>query len=284
MKISETTSYPHPVLTPWSDDITGADFRAELTLREDGATHQIDIHSEVTLDQPDLLALVETGHAAVGCFITCVSTGFRRMQRLGFPTGSHQFAPGALLGRVQLRPMIWALREISAYLPVGAHVEFGGVTNIAPGQILALDDELRVDVLRPPLPSIESIFEIFASKAVAEGEFEIDLSGDRIKIFMGEATFALIQGLRQSNESTRSVVMNALFAPVVMEVLSQISMGPAQFASCRWFEPFRKRSELLDVDLTAPVLLTDAQILLGQPFKELGQLVDQEEEEEADHD
>lgn len=280
MKISETTSYPHPVLAPWSGDISGATLNVEFTLREDGAAQQIDIHSEVTLDHPDLVELIERGDAAFGCFITCVQTGFRRMQRLGFPTGAHQFAPGALLGRVQLRPMIWALRPIPDWQPTGAHSEFGGATDIEPGQILALDDEQRVDVLRPPLPSIESIFEIFASREVAEGEFDVDLSGDRINIYMSEATFALVQTMRQTDDGTRAIIMNALFVPVVMEVLHHVATGQEQFASCRWFEPFRKRSELLDVDLKAPELLSDSQILLGQPFRGLGQLV--EDTEEAD--
>lgn len=280
MKISETTSYPHPVLAPWSGDIARATFHSELTLREDGSAQQVDIHCETTLDHPELVALIEQGDAAFGCFITCVSTGFRRMQRFGFPSGSHQFAPGALLGRVQLRPMVWALRPVPAYTPKGAHPEFGGATDIEAGQILALDDELRVDVLRPPIPSIESIFEIFSSQEIAEGEFEIDLSGDRIHIMMGEETFSLVQGLRQTDETTRAVIMNALFVPVVMEVLHQIAAGPDQYSQCRWFEPFRKRSELLDVDLKSPELLTDAQILLGRPFTGLGRLV--KEEDSAD--
>lgn len=278
MKISETTSYPHPVLTPWSSDISGATFQVELTLREDGEAQQIDIHSEVTLDHPGLIELIVRGDAAFGCFITCVQTGFRRMQRFGFPTGSHQFAPGALLGRVQLRPMIWALRTISDWQPSGAHPEFGSATDIGPGQILALDDEQRVDVLRPPLPSLESIFEIFASQEVPEGEFEIALSGDRINIYMGEATYALAQSMRQTDDGTQAVIMNALFVPVVMEVLHHVAAGQEQFAASRWFEPFRKRSELLDVDLKAPNLLSDAQVLLGLPFSELEKLIEDAED------
>jgi hypothetical protein len=277
MKISETTSYPHPLLAPWSADIAGAAFAAELTLREHGASQQVDIHSEVTLDQPELVALIESGDAAFGCFITCGQTGFRRLQEFGFPTGSHQFAPGALLGRVQLRPMVWARHPVPGWLPAGSHAEFGTGADIEPGQILALDDELRVDVLRPPLPAIESIFEIISSEEVAEGEFDIDLSGDRINIYMGKETFSLVQRLRQPAGNTRSVIMNALFVPVVMDVLHQVAAGQEQFAHCRWFEPFRTRSELLDVNLGEPDLLTDAQILLGQPFGGLSQLLDEME-------
>jgi hypothetical protein len=280
MKISETTSYPHPVLTPWAQDIEDATFHADVLLREDGVAQQVDIRCDVTLDQPELVDLIERGDAAFGCFITCVQTGFRRLQRFGFPKGSHQFAPGALLGRVQLRPMVWAQRALSGYDPKGANAEFDGAIDIAPGQILALDDELRVDVLRPPLPSIESVFEIFASPEVDKGEFEIDLGGDRVKVLTDEETYALIQSLRKTDDATTASVMNAFFVPVVMEVLHQVAQGQDQYAQYRWFEPFRKRSELLDVDLKSPVLFTDAHVLLDHPFGSLSALFGAPESED----
>lgn len=182
MKISESSSYPHPVLAPWSSDIGDANFHVDLVLRENGEAQEIDIHCEATLDQPDIRALIESGDAAFGCFVTCVATGFRRLQPFGFPSGQHQFAPGALLGRVQLRPMVWAVRPISGYTPAGAHIEFGGAHDIQAGQILALDEEQKVDVLRPPLPTIESIFELISSTELGNGDFEVDLSGDRIRL------------------------------------------------------------------------------------------------------
>lgn len=277
MKISETTSYPHPVLAPWSADVTGATIHAELTLREDGEAQQIDIHCETSLDQPDLIELIERGDAAFGCFITCIATGFRRLQRFGFPSGSHQFAPGALLGRVQFRPLVWATRPIPNYAPKGMHPEFGTPMDVEPGQILALDEELRVDVLRPPIPSIESIFEIFSSDDVEEGDFQIDMTGDRIEILVGERTYSLVQTLREGDAAAKSVAMNAVFVPVVMEVLHQLAEGSEQFEQCRWFAPFSKRCELLDVEMKSPELLTDAQVLLAKPFAGLSCLVDAEE-------
>lgn len=248
-------------------------------LREHGEAQQVDIHCQTNLGQPDLVRLLERGDAAFGCFITCRDTGLRRLQRFGFPAGSHQFAPGALLGRVQLRPMVWATRPIKAYAPAGADQEFGGAIDVEPGQILALDDEQRVDVLRPAIPAIESIFEIYASQEVEEGDFEIDTSNDRIKVYMGEKTFALVQSLRGAENSTKCVVMNALYVPILMEVLHLLSSGAEEYEQHRWYEPFRKRCELLDVDIEADQLLTNAQRLLDRPFAKLEQLVAAAEEE-----
>ena len=279
MKISETTSYPHPVLAPWSDDIAGAGISAEFTLRENGHGQQVDLHCALHLEHPELTDLINDGTAEFGCFVICRDTGFRRLQRMGFPQGTHQFAPGALFGRVQLRPIIWTAKPVTNYMPAGAHPEFSAPISLGPGQILALDDEQEVIVLRPPVPSIESIFEILSSEEVAEGEFVIDEAGDRIEITMAPGTYALVQSLRQTDDLTRAVVMNAMFVPVVMEVLHRLSAGQDEFEQCRWFEPFRRRCEDVGVDMTEPDLFSDAQKLLAAPFATLGQLTDAPEDD-----
>jgi hypothetical protein len=282
MKISESASYPHPVLAHWSGDISEASFTVTMDLAEDIGTGKVAIRCETMLDHPELLALLEAGSAGFGCFITCRETGFRRLQPFGLPTGVHEFAPGALLGLVQLRPLIWAKEDIHGYSPTGAHPEFGGGMDIRAGDILALDDEQRVNVLRPPVASIESIFEIAASDEVVEGLFEVDPGGDRVLIRMGQETYQLVQNLRESDTASRAVVMNSLYVPVVMEVLHRLSHGPEDFQSHRWFEPFHRRCDAFDVSLEGGALLSDAQKMLNLPFGGLGQLIDQEGLDDAD--
>jgi hypothetical protein len=282
MKISEATSYPHPVLAPWSEDIKWRPLDTQIHVREDEEGQQVDILCSTSLDHPQLVDLVISGAASFGCFITCRDTGFRRLQPFGFPQGSHQFAPGALLGTIRLRPMIWAVRPVPGYAPLGAHPEFGGRSDIDPGQILALDDEHRIEVLRPPISTIESIFEIYASDELGDAAFQVDTDGDRIRVGMSRETYWLVQNLRQHHHTTLSVTMNSLYVPVVMEVLHQMSSGTDQFDGLRWFEPFRKRCEQLDIDLENPSLLADAQKLLDVPFSGLRTLIADEESDAND--
>ena len=68
MKISESTSYPHPVLAPWSNDIADATIETAVTFRENELNNQLSIHCEVKLDHPDILALIVNGSATFGCF------------------------------------------------------------------------------------------------------------------------------------------------------------------------------------------------------------------------
>lgn len=278
MKISETTSYPHPVLAPWSEDIAGATIDTEITFREKGEGNQVSIHFLSKLEQPDIVKMIQDGVATFGCFVKCQETGLRRLQRLGFPTGLYHFAPGALLGRVQLRPMVWAINRIASYNPEGAHAEFGNGCDIERGRILALDDEQIIDVTRPPLASIESIFEIIASDQVPEGRFDVDTESDKITVRMAGKTYQLVQSLREESESTRNVIMNGLYIPVVMQVLDQLTDGYEQFEQYRWLHPFRGRCELEGIDIEKPDLLNHAQRLLAMPFSALEQLIEPKED------
>lgn len=278
MKITETTSYPHPVLAPWSADITDATISTEITFREEGDGNRVSMHCAASLDQPDIVSLIQDGSATFGCFVKCQETGLRSLYRFGFPSGVHHFAPGALMGRVQVRPMVWAENPIAGYSPEGAHAEFPGEFDIEPGQILALDDEQFIIVTRPPLASIESIFEIMSSDQVPDGKFEVDTESDRVTVHMSEATYRLVQALRQTDDITRDVLMNSLYVPVVMQVLDQLTDGYEQFEKYRWLYPFRARCEQADVDIDKLDLLNDAQRLLAQPFALLGNLIPKEED------
>lgn len=279
MKISETTSYPHPVLAPWSEDIAHANFTADIAFREEAETTQVSLHCTVTLSQSDIEAMIVNGSAAFGCFIKCRETGFRRLQRIGYPSGRHDFAPGALLGRVQIRPIIWSLKPIQGYHPAGAHSEFGDGSDVTAGQILALDDESIIDVTHAYLAPIESIFEIVSSDDVVDGRFEINAEADRIAVTMSKKTFELVQHLRAFSDGSKTAVMNALYAPVIMQILDLVRDGFDQFDQYRWLHPFRARCELADIKIEKLDLINDAQKLLALPFSSLVQLIDLTEED-----
>lgn len=270
MKITETTSFPYPVLAPWSEDISSALISTEVKFREESGANQVSIHCASSLDHPEIVQLIQNGAATFGCYIRCVETGMRRLQQFGFPTGVHHFAPGALLGNVYIRPMVWTVTPVAGYSPSGVHAEFANSFDLGPGAILALDEEQIIEVTRPPLPSVESIFEIKSSEEIAEGHFDIDSEADRVTVRMGSKTFELVQKLRQTDDSTRAVVMNSLYVPMVMQLLQELSdTGFEHFEKYRWIHAFRARCEQAAIDLKNGNLLTDAQRLLQQPFATL---------------
>ena len=126
---------------------------------------------------------------------------------------------------------------------------------------------------RAPLPAIESIFEIKSSDDIPDDRFEVETEEHRITITMGKNTYHLVQELRQTAEDTRAVAMNALYVPVIMQVLEQIgSQGTEPFEQYRWFNPFKLRCDISSVDLSKLDLFNDAQKMLSIPFYSLKRL------------
>jgi hypothetical protein len=282
MKINELSSFPYPVLSPWSDDITGANFSTEIKFREDKESNQVSIHFAATLSHPQIETLIKEGQATFGCYIKCIETGLRRLIPLSFPNGVHHFSPGAMLGNVYIRPMIWSVAQIVKYKPKGLHPEFENTFDLGSGAIIAIDEEQVIEVTRPPLPNVESYFEIKSSEELLEGDFELDLESNSVVVRMGPSTFKLVQGLRHTDEATRTVLMNSLYVQVVMQVLYELSIsGKEPYEQYRWLYPFSLKCESLGINLEEYSGITGAQKLLGQPFARLSGFINTEEG--ADH-
>lgn len=275
MKISEAAVHGHPVLAPWTDDIEGYEFDATIVFRENPEAKAVELRVDAVLDHQGIRDLIDHGKAVFGCSIRCRETGLRRLQQFAFPGSAHAFSSGALLGRVAIRPLVWTVEEIPGLSLAGMAEEFGDSIDVPRGEFIAIGDEQTIDVSRPPLPSVESIFEIKSSDDIEEGKFEVDPSGDRVVLRIAPDTFRLLQELRETGEISRSVVMNSVYVPMIMMLLDRLRDGTGEFEGNRWLAPFVQRCELLEIDLDDPELFSDAQALLAGPFRDLSMLVEE---------
>lgn len=266
--------YPHPVLGPTTGDYTSGKF--DLTFRhfEDSDTGALTLQHEITLTEPGLKNLIVSGQAAVGCFVRCNDTYFAELRELAWWKGRSDFSPGKLLNRVSLRPVIWVRHSIKNWNPGSIHEEFDPPVNFEAGDIVAVGDEFIISVGQSKLTPIESIFELDRSSQVTEGQLQVVLNGDRIRILAAPKTYETISLLR-NQALGRPVVMNAIYLPAVMEVLDSLRDAPDQYDGRRWFQPFMSKCDAKGIDPGADgsSILDDAQRLLESPTAELEKLV-----------
>ncbi|HGM7285344.1 hypothetical protein [Stenotrophomonas maltophilia] len=270
MKISESTSFQHPVLAPWLRDIAGYRFDVELRTAEDESTNSLFIDCQVVMDQPDIRTLIDSGAANFGILVRCTDTGYRKVIKLGFPRGLHEFAPGALLGRVQFRPMIWLVSNILDYSPRGRRVEFDNVDALGAGTILALAEEYLVDVSRPPLPSIESLFELRVASHVEDGLFDIDLNSDKVTIDVSEATFSVINSVRSGAITGAGSIQNLFYSQIIMHLLHEADLRKLELFGYRWCVALYATVESLGRELEGGCKMSLAQLILNKPLLNVG--------------
>lgn len=269
MRLTDDMNFPHPVLAPWRDDFNDGEFTVDVTFREDRNTGQVDLHFAGTLKSAAMKQLIPSGKAKFGCFVVCIATGVRRLIDLGTLPSTYTFAAGELLDTVTLRPLIWMTDEVPDWTPPGVHKEFSGPQKIRKGDIIAMAEELAIEVSQADLPAIETIFDLKVSEGIPEGQFDVDMTQERITILAAPETKALADTLRKVDDSTRAVIMNSLYVPSVMCVLIALGKGEAEFSGLRWFEPFMRRCRKLDVEPNADQAFADALKLLECPFRTL---------------
>jgi len=266
MKISENINFQHPVLAPWLHDLVGYTFEVKLRTAEERATNSLHIECEAEMDQPEILELLESGAAKFGILVRCTDTGYRRVLALGFPRGIHEFGPGALLGRVQIRPMIWLSSELTAYSPSGRREEFEAPVFLPAGQILALEEEFQVDVSRPPLPSIESLFELRIAPHVEDGLFDIDLNSDKVIIDVSEPTFNVIHSVRSGATTGVGSIQNLLYFPIIMHLLHEAERRSSELLGYRWCTALHATVESLGREIEGACKMSLAQLILKKPL------------------
>lgn len=269
MKIDEDGRFPHPVLSRDTGDYSEGDFGIEITVEELPYPAQVSVDYKVTLTEPTLRAAIADNRAAVGLFVTCRDTYFSRLIPLGLVDARFSFEPGTLIGRVTLRPMVWARKALAAFPIPNCHAEFGAVKiDLAAGSVIALDDEIAINVGREKLAQMETIFSLVEWPELTGGELSIHLEDDRIKILVASDIFQQVNSLRESAVG-KPIILNSVFLPAVMEVLANLKDGANGYEGLRWHRVFTAKCEHLGIQIENADLWRDAQRLLEMPFAEL---------------
>jgi len=265
VRITDDTRFPHPVLSPDSGDYDQGAFSVSFMWSEDLDKGKVALGYEILLDHEPIRDLVTSGYAKIGAFIRCQDTYYSSLEKLYWPKGNIDFPEGALLGRVEIRPMIWMTRSLPSWSPAGVNEEFTLPLAFVEGDIIAIALEAVLNVGKAKLVPLESIFTVRLRKDFAPETVQVNPGRAKIFIEAGFAAFGQINALR-ANRSSQSVGLAAIYAPVVMEVLDHVRSSPGTFEGCRWLPPFLAKCETIGIDPENPKLFDDAQKLLGNPI------------------
>ena len=273
MRLSQESRFPHPVLGLETGDFTAGGFDVEFVLVEDRNSGALTLQHEITLTEPEIRQLVETERAAAGCFVRCADTFFAELRSMSWPKGRSDFAPGKLLNRVSLRPIVWLLEDLPDWDPGTINPEFSPPVSLDRGDIIAVGAEHIISVGQAKLKPIESIFELDRSPDVPEGTLQVDPDRERITILAGPGTYETIRLLREQARG-RPVAMNAVFLPAVMEVLDALRTSEGGYEGRRWYQTFLAKCDAKGIDPSAgSSILDSAQKLLDGPAGLLSVLV-----------
>lgn len=266
MRISSATRYPHPVLSADTSDYVEGDFSFHMTVSESTVTSEVTVEYSAVLTEPALKKLIASEQAKVGLFIKSGRTYYNVLHPIRLGQGSIEFRKGELRDRVVFRPIIYAQGAIRGFTSDNLHPEFGGREwDFAAADLLAVGPELVINVGLDKLAPMETIFTLIRNDEVPLGQTLVQLDGDCISICASEKTHQGIQLMRQTSAG-QLALLNGVYLPAIMEVLSALEGATSEYERHRWFSIFSAKCTHHQIDLDNVQVHADAQKLLHSPL------------------
>ena len=278
MRYEPNKAFPHPVLRPLIDGGQSADFPrygfqtvVEPEVSQDGAYIELRIVFEVK--HPDIVSAIELGRAEYAVLIYCNSTYYRMYVGSSKPEFTVKITAGDVDRSVELRPSVVVINGLDRYVPSGLHEELSGRTfQVQAGGLLAQDFAVDFPASREFLRPITSIFQITPDPQQPIGKFDIRV-GDPVLIIVNPEDNSKLAAARRSGDK-RPAVMNAVYLPAVMALLSEAVRLEDDTSGDRWFEIVQYKTEASGMDWhrvrDGRISLWDAaQTLLNDPARHL---------------
>lgn len=279
MRYDQNKAYPYPVLRPGSTDYPYAEFQAVLDVERIEQSTAVRVGAEFGLSDPDLLQLVAEDDAQYVLLVRVVATHHRSSHRSTEPLIVAEFPSGRLAGRTEVRGLLIAVRDLTAFCAAGWHSDYDGMSfDIRAGDVLAEDEPREYWIDTAEEAPIGSIFHLQKDPALPDGRWNCDLANDRVVLRMSDGDYARFMEARSRINGTPDAmyVMNAVYLPAVLYALEEADRDEEAYVDLRWYRSLNTRL----VDCERPELgqgrdrLDDAQRLLEQPFAGLPLLAD----------
>jgi len=258
------------VLSINSDDYCEGVFDVKLEIEESKLTTAATIYYEIELNQDEIRDLVVQGKAAIYLNVICARTYLDKLEELSLDGGILSYTQGELNGAVDFKPLVCATSEINDFRSGSLHDEFSDISwSFENSAILAIGSFQRDNFGLAKLQALDSIFDLVAVDGAIEGELQVRLEQDRIQIATHTSTKTKIEVLRSGGGLAKRCLLNGVYLPVVMEVLSCLSSESASYEGYRWFNVFSAKCEHAGISIDNPELLVDSQKLLKLPLQSL---------------
>lgn len=240
--------FPYPVLSPFSDDITGflnAEIEAE-SLESD-----MQFTAKFQLENESLQKLIEAGQAVFAVHLECSSTMKRFFEKSTKPTFTFNINHKYLNNIVEINFFVIANDDIQSYINDGFHEDFeDAVFNLQKGDQMAFTETVKMNITKEPIAQTNSIFEL-AINPMENAPFIATDFQEKIIISVPKATYEEINNLRGFIGADVDQLFIAMYyTPALIEGLYYIRelIGSEEthiIESDVWYRSIQKRLQLL---------------------------------------
>lgn len=274
MNFNRARSWPHPVVSPLSDDVTPNDFDFRLDVLPEHRRWILGI--EATENDGTLAQHVRAGNARYLLHVECKRTYFRSALMSDKPRFEMPIAGDSLFGLVEVSLLVVTTKDLKAYRHPGQHPDYQENTfGISIGEPLAVAVSKSFDAFleADPILRLSSILDIRGDDELRA--MRVNCLGDRIVVELPRGEFNRYRELR-ADPAIRGLLATTVVLPALLDAFFYLRTPDLDLnefkADHRWSRCVLSRLERMEIDLTNPqvesgICLEAAQALLREPLR-----------------
>lgn len=267
--------YPHPVLSFFSDDYHDKVFQSSLDVRPTKTFYKLVVKSNTS--SKSLRELIAQKIASYCIHVECPSTRYRDCFTFYDSDFEVDIPVSDLEGKVEVSKFLVCVSPKANYSSDEFHTDFSGRSfDLEKGDVLAVapTTEFIASKKRDELATVPSIFSIVASDEDDAPPIDVHLMNQKIKVVLSSSLHRKFVDLNSSNDA-RACLTTMVLIPSIVFTLSKLRSSEqlTGFTDQRWFDVFRRRFALLDIDIMSLDEHPDSDLvlagrLLGDPLIE----------------
>lgn len=271
--IAHDRSFPHPVLSPFRDDVTPNRFDFDVAVSSDADTHYLQAAFEY--NNETLSSLIEQGAARHSVHVECRRNFYREMFHFAEQKGQVALSALQVSGRVEVSGFITATRALSGYRVAGSHADYGTASfDVQAGDVLAVGRSLYCDAFvdYDPLTSVSSILNIRRSETIEEGPMTVETDADQILATLSRQDYDRYTNLK-SDPTIAPLLANQIMVPILVEALDRMKGSGEdehdEAMQLRWYRSVIRKLHEHGIDIRGGAVsgLQATQALLGLPVR-----------------
>lgn len=277
--------FPYPVLCSDIDDYKSNKFQVQFDIKKD--INKIIINFEAVIEDGKLKEMLKDKKTELVYHVECAKTLFRRVYKTSSLNYTVQIEEKNLNKKVDICCFIVAKYNINAYRNDNFNEDYEQNSfEIKRGNILGFYNLPRVEFTKntEELAKVNSIFSILKRNDIHENGMDIELNGEKIRIWLGNKEFDKYQNFAKS-PVYQPMLHAILVLPALIYALDIISKdGKEEYEEYRWFKALEKKLEQSNIILDRETIERKtsyklAQKLLNLPVNRALKNMTNEEEE-----
>lgn len=273
-------NYPYPVLSPFSDDYVEDEFSFDIKAKNN--IDYVEISIQFSLKSSYLNKIIEKGKAVFAVRIESSRSRYRKLYIFKEKNNKIEISSGSIEGKVKLTPFIICNRELNNYKSDNFHEDYGDRSyELNIGDIIAISNEREIitNKDRDPLRKVTSMFSFCLNDTKNAPAFDIDHSGDRIKIKLSKNNYKILQKLKRS-EKLQYILSAKFIVPTLIHILYILeSDNPGDYEEKRWYYVLKKQMDKLGYNIDNyenQSIVKLAQEIINDPVSESMNVLDQQ--------